>query len=764
MTGTVINPLQVPGTVDMSTSRTPSVSHMNFVRISAVVDRLLAYVRGGSRNDSNEFFKLCISLSRVIDYAVANKEIPVKASELPGLLKQICQWKNDAPLQAAIMVLLISLKGACRNGWFSEKDNEELQKLSNEISGSFCSVKEMNFGENIVHHSISAVMLRFYPSMKMGETLAFVEAKPGYGAFLKDFDITTKAMSSNNKIYLFVAQVDDTETSSCIISPQQVNFLLNGRAVNGRTCVSKDPGPQTPTLVTHMLKLGTNLLQVVGQFNGNYIIIVAFMSMISNPISPTIPNYVPPVAAAPDPDNELTEGPSTTSLNCPISFKRIKTPVKGQLCKHRQCFDYDNYVDINSRRPSWKCPHCSQSVCFTDIRIDRIMVKVLKEVGVNVSHVRISADGSWEAVKEEDDHNTDNNNNNKLQSTPPLHQNMGPGILDLTEGDNYINATATDPHHQNIDKKPSPSQLQNPNSTNIRNIPLPPNGFQKIQTSNPMVPPVQMNPILQGQSQLSASNTMQSKDVNGIVRYPTHSSRHITRIPIAVQALPAQTSAGPGSGGLDGFYMNPHQINRTVSVPPSQHMGPQEFDGGYQYNSHQQHQSPQVQQVGVGPTNGILSNQQNYAMSMSMSAQQQAATNAHVNNQLAQAHHYAMSTATNGHVSNNQQARHHAMSAAQQGFHVRSWTPSLHDHGDQNWRPSGRMRGSLSGQAYSEALNQYVYHPTQPVQATRPPVLNTPRPVIPPHLQFLFANNRNMIGDNSLLYDNTNGGGGGGFR
>lgn len=170
---------------------------------------------------------------------------------------------------------------------------------------------------------------------------------------------------------------------------------------------------------------------------GNYIIIVAFMSMISNPISPTLPNYVPPVAAAPDPDNELTEGPSTTSLNCPIryyfyfyfcfiliqialhlsslinvfkskflflfSFKRIKTPVKGQLCKHRQvsdekgvyvflhrreivitcfriyplqCFDYDNYVDINSRRPSWKCPHCSQSVCFTDIRIDRIMVKV----------------------------------------------------------------------------------------------------------------------------------------------------------------------------------------------------------------------------------------------------------------------------------------------------------------------------------------------------------------------------------------------------
>lgn len=51
------------------------------------------------------------------------------------------------------------------------------------------------------------------------------------------------------------------------------------------------------------------------------------------------------------------------------------------------------------------------------------------------------------------------------------------------------------------------------------------------------------------------------------------------------------------------------------------------------------------------------------------------------------------------------------------------------------------MRGSLSGRAYSEALNQYIIQPNQPVQAARPPVLNTPRPFIPPHLQALMANN-----------------------
>lgn len=60
---------------------------------------------------------------------------------------------------------------------------------------------------------------------------------------------------------------------------------------------------------------------------------------------------------------------------------------------------------------------------------------------------------------------------------------------------------------------------------------------------------------------------------------------------------------------------------------------------------------------------------------------------------------------------------------------------------DPYWQSIGLMRGSLSGQAYSDAINQYIAHPTQPIHATRPPVLNTSRPVIPPHLQALLNRN-----------------------
>lgn len=62
---------------------------------------------------------------------------------------------------------------------------------------------------------------------------------------------------------------------------------------------------------------------------------------------------------------------------------------------------------------------------------------------------------------------------------------------------------------------------------------------------------------------------------------------------------------------------------------------------------------------------------------------------------------------------------------------------------EQDWRPTGRMRGSLSGKAYSEALNQYIIQPTQPVQLTRPTnTVTSPSGIPSPH--FSRENNMNM--------------------
>ncbi|XP_028247296.1 E4 SUMO-protein ligase PIAL2-like [Glycine soja] len=79
-----------------------------------------------------------------------------------------------------------------------------------------------------------------------------------------------------------------------------------------------DPGPQVPTNVTGMLKFGTNLLQAVGQFNGRYVVLVAYMSFTPLPEDPVLQDYLQPTVTSVDSDSDIIEGASQISLNCPI--------------------------------------------------------------------------------------------------------------------------------------------------------------------------------------------------------------------------------------------------------------------------------------------------------------------------------------------------------------------------------------------------------------------------------------------------------------
>ncbi|CBI34397.3 unnamed protein product, partial [Vitis vinifera] len=472
MTGATISlPTSVSNIAGVETTSTSySASLANSFRLNAVLERLAMHVRSGHRildgqRSTEEFHNLCLSLARGIDYSLANGEVPARVQDLPLLLKQICQRRNDLFLLGGIMVLMVSVKNACKVGWFTEKDTEELLTLVNEIGSNFCNLGDNNTEPISFHPTISKIMTRFYPRMEMGQILASREVKPGYGTFLVDFHISKSTkFSSQEKIRLFVAQTDNIETSSCIITPPQVNFLLNGKGVERRTNVFMDSGPQIPTNVTPMLKYGTNLLQAVGQFNGHYILAIAFMAVISSPDNPVLQDYVQPAVSMLHSDNEIVEGPSRISLNCPISRTRIKVPVKGHSCKHLQCFDFGNFVEINSRRPSWRCPHCNQYVCYTDIRIDQNMVKVLKEVGENVADVIISADGSWKAILESNDHVDQPRVGtlNSQQKGPDLQgstsfSNASPNVWDLTEGDDEMNAFDA---CEIEDRKPFQSNIQ----------------------------------------------------------------------------------------------------------------------------------------------------------------------------------------------------------------------------------------------------------------------------------------------------------------
>ncbi|XP_049376320.1 E4 SUMO-protein ligase PIAL2-like isoform X1 [Solanum stenotomum] len=603
MAGATVNSIPATG-VNAGVSRGANMtgaSYVNSFRISAVADRLAKHVCNQPKIDPQEFVHLCLSLARGIDFAIANREVPNRAQDLPLLVKQVCRIPCDTLLLAHVMVLMISVKNACHSGWFTEKDAKELCDLANEISSSFCTTLDFNTEPSSSSTIISTIMSRFYPRLKMGQIVSFLEAKPGFGAYVNDFQITKNMnLSEGEKVRLFVAQIDNLETSLCLVTPPQVNFLLNGTPVGRRTNVSMDPGPQLPSPVPHMLKFGTNLLQAVGQFNGNYIIAVAFMSEISTPVQATLPDYEQAPVSSVDPDSEIIEGPSRISLNCPISFKRIKTPVKGHSCKHLQCFDFDNYIDINSRRPSWRCPHCNQHVCFTDIHIDQDMFKVLKEVSEDVTDVMISSDGSWKAIMESDDYSEKPRDKTpEIAQDSPRRGSDGPSnapgdVLDLTDIDDDMNPAETE------DSKIFPTNIQmqsnvqkttavnNPSEINQTGAPDMTDDFwsriylsscgigtssswSSMQTGSASEPartdlvqlPVFTDAISPAfntegnafiptsilESGLSSSNLLQlqlqqfqfgnSALSNEYGRFPT-ASRPANRTPVAVQALPAQ--------------------------------------------------------------------------------------------------------------------------------------------------------------------------------------------------------------------------------
>ncbi|XP_057967545.1 E4 SUMO-protein ligase PIAL2 isoform X2 [Malania oleifera] len=905
MTGPAMSPVQAAAAAaaaaaDFSANQALSASLVNSFRVAAVADRLSLHVRSGQKVDTNEFFNLCLSLARGIDYAVANNEIPSGVQVLPFLLKQVCQCKSDFVLHAAIMVLMISVKNACRIGWFSDKDTGELLALANEMGNGFCSMGDVNFDSSYCIPVILKVMSRFYPRMKIGQILASLEVKPGYGAFVVDFHISKNAISSPlEKIRLFVVQTDNIEVSSCIISPPQVNFLLNGKGVERRTNISMDSGPQIPTNVTAMLKYGTNLLQAVGQFNGNYIIAIAFMSVTSTLDMPVLQDYVQPVAAAFDADSELIEGPSRISLNCPISYTRIKIPVKGHSCKHLQCFDFQNFVEINTRRPSWRCPHCNQYVCYTDVRIDQNMLKVLREMGENVADVIISADGSWKAVSESNDtkdqpHDQSLNcqegsERRDINSFSNAHSN----VLDLTEGDDEMDSMGT---CEIEERKPSIGNMQNHFVTNPTGPPqlnstsevnqnnasqveddywagifFPDHGSSSSAVrsdapflggisgpspANTMLSPVLTDAITPAlnrepedfrgsthlsnsllQNQLLPPDHLQLQQLqfghslvgNEYGRFPAI-QRHVSRSPIAIQALPAQTvTPGPQQRSriplnplvptsssiasqaspsvaptADGFntlgtdverqqhisrsLVNPveasdmtssslhhlasqnwnHRDRSFISGQPVQHVvglaAPTQLP--VRQNSHPLQSmnrmphslsqppslvrsSTQGPQGGVGHTAGSVSSQHAQYLAAAHRAIQRAAQvprqspSVPVQIQTCRAGP-SFPMPPDGFRGSVGEQRGNAGGMVQP---VSRADGVVDLTSEQNWRPTGRMRGSLSGQAYSAALSQFmIIQPTttQAAQSARPqPTPPTSSASIPPQLQAFLANSRN---------------------
>lgn len=104
------------------------------------------------------------------------------------------------------------------------------------------------------------------------------------------------------------------------------------------------------------------------------------------------------------------------SIVCPFTMQLIKTPVRGRLCLHTECFDLDNYLASRPRKKpreppdadAWKCPHCSGDARPLELVIDGFIMEVVTQVKVmknvlldEMREVVVKRDGSWELKKED---------------------------------------------------------------------------------------------------------------------------------------------------------------------------------------------------------------------------------------------------------------------------------------------------------------------------------------------------------------------------
>lgn len=104
-----------------------------------------------------------------------------------------------------------------------------------------------------------------------------------------------------------------------------------------------------------------------------------------------------------DEDDEFVTTSTIMSLQCPISYTRMKLPVKTRKCDHLQCFDAYWFLHSQKQVPTWECPVCSKEVDLNSLATSEYVLEILKNTDDEVEQVEISADGSWKPIQEEEE-------------------------------------------------------------------------------------------------------------------------------------------------------------------------------------------------------------------------------------------------------------------------------------------------------------------------------------------------------------------------
>lgn len=126
---------------------------------------------------------------------------------------------------------------------------------------------------------------------------------------------------------------------------------------------------------------------------------------------------------------EMARGHTIVSLHDPVTNDRIILPVRGENCKHAQCFDFESFFSRHANRTHFICPICGVIGAIPGIIVDGFMCTLVSQIKSQdeVPDVKITPECNWSLLSSKSEESP------SKQSVHPISENSNFGV-----DDNYL--------------------------------------------------------------------------------------------------------------------------------------------------------------------------------------------------------------------------------------------------------------------------------------------------------------------------------------
>lgn len=249
------------------------------------------------------------------------------------------------------------------------------------------------------------------------------------GRFTNQFSVTLNERETaalrrgpNMKLYMFAGLESSPDPANADISFPPIEIYVDGvltkqylRGIKGKPGTAR-PADLTPYLQKLVQSFHTKI--VYSDANERYLL---YLYVVEEFSPETLVEMIAGKQHLPaqstrlmikkynevDNEDDLVVATSTLSLRCPITYARLKYPMKSLQCSHIQCFDGLSFLIMQQRIPAWQCPVCSSTISGRALVISDYLTEILESTSDNVDSVTLNEDGSWTAVEGDGDDEPD---------------------------------------------------------------------------------------------------------------------------------------------------------------------------------------------------------------------------------------------------------------------------------------------------------------------------------------------------------------------